>query len=393
MDRRCRVWEKARLREIPAELEAAVKSENADACRSLAKELSSKVWRIQPSPDFVSQAVAASEKLEHGRQSAELSEIAKAMSDAFCAGDEVACREQRDHWLAIVSSMKTPPPMDIMNVAEPALVWLEDRDAAVIEEESRLQSIADLESAINAGESVLALQKAYSSATRFSEPIDPQLESRYRNVLAELQLRAKRRTIMRVAGVLAVALSGLIAFGVWQWRSMQEREVKASVTALNQLLSENKLAEAEQYVASLKSSKAYVLSSAEVSAIQSDLTGRLKQEAERVANFNSYIEQADNEKPELIDLDALVNAEKIASTEPEKAMTFRIRQKRESYDRQVESQQFQELKVEVARLTKEVDALEARELADLPDALLERTFKSLMTCEGSSPNRDPVAQH
>ncbi len=369
------VWEKARLREIPAELEAAIKADNAEVCRALAKELSSKTWRIQPPADLVKDARAASNQLEYASQSAELCVIAAAMSDAFCASDEAQCREQRSLWLALVEEMKKPPQPDVLELAEPSLLWLEQQDAAIIEEESRLQAIADLEVAIDRSESILSLQKAYSSATRFNEPLDLKLESRYRSILSELQLRGKRRAVLRVASVVAVAVLGLIAFGVWQWRSIREREVQTAVTALNQLLEGNKLTEAQEYMDGLVTSKPHVAESAAVRAIASDLAGRAQTEAERIANFAKYVEQADNEDPSLIDLSILLNAEKLASTEPEKGVVFRVRQKREVHDRAVENQQFQELRVELTRLTQDVDRLESKDLVELPDASLERALQ------------------
>ena len=368
------VWEKARLREIPTELEAAIKSSNLNVCNSLAKELGSNTWRIQPPSDVVKYARLASDRLEHATHCDELRIIATAMSDAFCAHDESACRDQRTAWLTLVDEMTQPPLPEIVEVAEHALLWLEERDAAAIEDESRLQAVADLEVAIDQAESVLALQKAYSNATRFNQPLDLKLESRYRGVLSELQLRGKRKAVLRVASVVSVALLGLIAFGVWQWHSVREREVNASVTALTQLLEENKLSEAQQYLDGLVTGKPHVVENAAVGALASDLTGRLQAEAERFESFSKYVEQADNEKPELIDLSILQNAEKLASTEPEKGTVFRVRQRREAYDRVVENQQFQELKAEIVRLTKEVDDLEAKDLMDLPDSALERTL-------------------
>lgn len=378
-------WEKARLREIPAELDAAIKTSNFAGCQSLAKELSSKIWSIQPPPDLVKNATAASDRLEHTSQCDALRGIATAMSDAFCAHDESACRAQRSQWLTLVEEMKHAPLPEIVEIAEPALVWLEERDAAAIEDESRLQAIADLEVAIDRGESVLDLQKAYGNATRFNQPLDLNVESRYRSVLSELQLRGKRKTVLRMASIVAVALLGLIAFGVWQWRSAREREVNTSVAALSKLLEENKLNEAQQYLDGLITSKPHVVESTAVRAIASDLTGRLQTEAERVANFAKYVEQADNEKPELIDLSILQSAEKIASTEPEKGTVFRIRQRRETYDRAVENKQFQELKAEVSRLTDHVNKLEEKDLMNLADSELERALQLIEDLRSKFP--------
>ncbi len=52
-------WEKARLREVGAELDRAVKEQNFEAVSAISAELSSNEWRIPPSAEFVKSAQQA----------------------------------------------------------------------------------------------------------------------------------------------------------------------------------------------------------------------------------------------------------------------------------------------------------------------------------------------
>ena len=381
-----KLWEKARLRQIPLELEAVAKSSDATACRVLVKEVSSNAWRIQPPRELVQEVNAVANELQFASQNAELRVIGAAMSDAFCASDEAKCREQQLLWSALIASMKKPPKQDVLELAEPAILWLEQQDFAKTEEENRLQAVAELEVAIDRSESSMSLMTAYNKATRFGEPLGLKLESRYRSALGELQLRGVRQTVLKVSAIATVALCGLVAFGVWQWRSIRERDVKTAATALNQLLDEKKLTEAQQYMDNLLTSKPHVAKSAAVQAIAGDLSGRAVIEADRLQNFSKYLQEADNADPALINISTLQSAENLASTEAEKEQVFEIQQRRAAYDRKAADKQFQELKVELTRLTQEVDSLEAKELGELNDATLERTLQVVDDLRRKFPN-------
>lgn len=370
-------WEKARLREVGAELDRAVKEQNFEAVSAISAELSGNEWRIPPSAEFVKSAQQAADRLEYATQTAQLRSIAEQLNNEFCSQDEASCRSQRVLYHQILHAMKGLVPTEIHQLAEPALLWLEQRDVEQLEQESHLQAVADLEAEINRGRSILDLQKAYSTATRSGQEIDPVIERRYRTVLTELQLSGRRKLVVRVAAIVVTAIIGLAAFGIWQWRSIQEREVATSTAALKQLIDDKKLQEAKQYLDNLRSNNPKVANSVSVSALASDLEGRIKVEAERQANFDDLIAKADNEDPAKIDLGLLVNAEKIAANDGEKAVTARIRRRRSEYDSELERKQLVDLKAELETVVRELDGIEAKAVSQVHEKDVDRWITQL----------------
>lgn len=370
-------WEKARLGELTNEVDAAVKEGSHGHCMALTKELSARDWRIQPPVELVKTVQNAANRLEYARQSKLLAAIAGKLNDAFCSHDQPACRIERDAFQSLTAEMKAPPSLEIKELAEPALLWLEQIDSELLAYEGHLQAVADLEAALEGKSNILSINRTYAAATRSGEELEPSLERRYRAVLGELQLRARRGMVLRVVGVVAATLLAAIAFGAWQWRSLRDRDVHASVLALQTMLDEGKLSEAQQYLDGLKTSKPAIAASTQLVAIESDLSGLQATEAERLTNFESYIEQADNESPRMIDLSTLLKAEGIAKGENEKAQVQRIRRRRAEYDRSTESEQFTVLKGEVEKLTRQLDHLEARNLSELSDNAFDKPLQDI----------------
>lgn len=370
-------WEKARLGELTNEVDAAVKEGNHGHCMALSKELSARDWRIQPPAELIKTAQDAAGRLEYARQLNLLETIAGKLNDAFCSQDQATCRFEREAYQSLAAEMKAPPSQEINELAEPALLWLEQIDSELLAHESHLQAVADLESALEGKPAILSINRAYAAATRSGEELEPALERRYRSVLGELQLRARRRMVFRVVGIVAATLLAAIAFGAWQWRSLRDRDINVSALALQTMLDEGKLSEAQQYLDGLKTSKPGIAASTRLAAIESDLSGLQATESERLASFESYIEQADNEAPKMIDLSTLLKAEGIAKGENEKARVQRIRRRRADYDRTVANDQLVLLKGEVEKFTQQLDELEARKLSALPDNAFDKPLTDI----------------
>lgn len=370
-------WEKARLGELTNEVDAAVKEGNHDGCMTLAKELTARDWRIQPPLELVKTVRDAANRLEHSRQSKQLKIIAGKLNDAFCSQDQAASRAERDAFQSLTAEMKSPPSREITELAEPALLWLEHLDGEVLAHETHLQALADLESSLEGAPTILSINRAYAAATRSGEGLDGRLEGRYRAVLSELQLRARRHTVFRVAGILAVTLLAAIAFGFWQWRSLRDRDIDVSAVALQTMLDEGKLTEAKQYLDGLKLSKPAIAASTRLTAIESDLGGLQAAEDERLASFESYVTQADNDSAELIDLSFVIKAEELAKGESEKARVQRIRRRRAEYDRARESDQLMALKGAAGLITQQLDLLEAQSLSELAENTLDKPLQEI----------------
>ncbi|MGB7328996.1 MAG: hypothetical protein WBD31_29215 [Rubripirellula sp.] len=331
-------WEQARLKQVPAELDAAIREGNLNEVGLIRDELTQNSWRVEPSKQLVDRATGAAGQFSLDAQVQQLTALAPKMHDAFAQFDEPQARLLRDQWRQVQSQMKGPGPVELLDDVAPVLAWLEqlDNDAATANE--RRSAMALLESALDQQSDAAKLQRCYQKASRFDEPMPMELEQRYRSAIAEQELRAKRKT-QAILG-LAVAATILIAslIGYWQWRSVQQRNTTSVVAELKSLLEQQKFEEAGSFFAQIQTSQPNVALAPEVVSLSSQLTAERSKDQERQKQFQRYLEEASNEDPAKIDSALLAKADDLAVSETEKAAVFEIKRRRNLWESDVQQQ-------------------------------------------------------
>lgn len=386
------VWEKARLAEIPKELEQANACRDADTCIKLATELTQVNWLLPLPQELTKQVVDTADRLEFDRQAEELDRIGQALYDGFGNRNETECRGLRRRWEAITEQMKFPVPQDVFERTEPALLWLSERDEELRRQQAHLQHVADLVARLDAGKSILEIRKAYQQAKSQGHELERSLESRYRAVCGELALQARRRMVIGIVGIAACTILIAIAFGVWQWQNSRNRELQAGIQSLQQLMNAGKLDEADQYVQSLEATNPSVLASTEMSALISDLNGQIKAEADRVDRFEELISRSDHEDPAQIDLAVLQQAVDIAQSDVERERANLIRTRRINYDQAEAASQFRALNADLLQVSEQIDALKLRAFQDVEDDDFSRLAQRLAELQQQYPKAGPEAE-
>ncbi len=358
-------WEKARLAEIPSELQTAKAAADFHACSQLAAELTRFNWIVSLPEPLVEASRNAANELEYANQCEELSDIGQSLYDAFCSHDEVLGRQHRANWMALVQMMRQSPPPDLSDLVEPALLWLENVDAHELELESHRQAVVDLERELSNPKTILGVQNAHQLATRSGHELEPRLQKRYESVIAELQLSNQRKSFLRIASIASAAVLLLGVFVIWQRRSLRAAEIMSSVTSIEGMLTKGQLQEAQKFVENLSAKKAYVLDSAQIQSLLSDLENRQAAEQQRVREFESFMALLESTPAEQIDLGIVKKAEELARTEHEKGRVFKVRRAKQAYDSKLETEQLTAVQREVQRLSRELDRLESLPLESL----------------------------
>jgi hypothetical protein len=385
------VWERQRIREIEDQLAKSAAAGNAADCQALHDELQHPNWLIQPPGELIARARKQAEDLTHRASLKQLAEYAAQLNDAFCAQDETRARTLREQWQRHVGGMLKAPPRDVTAAAEPALLWLEERDAYAAAEEAHLQAAANLERLIDNSRSLEELERAYAAATRQEFALDPVLEKRYQVRVSEIQLAGRRRVILMVSAIAATCLIAISVFGVWQWQSMREAEIQRTVASLQGMLSEGRLQEAATFVSQVSNTKPDIAGTAGFSALASELAGRQTAEQERVRAFEQYLTDAAHDDPEKIDLAALNRAEGLAASDTEKAEVFRLKTRRSEWEQRLEREQLDAVRTELNSLSEEVARIEKGATERLTDADFERILSRLSELPGKYPRAGATA--
>jgi hypothetical protein len=388
-------WEKVRLAEIPRELENARSAADYSTCRYLAEELQDSNWIITPPQQLVASASAAVDSLEYNDQCQELRQTGESLYDAFCAQDEASGRKYRAGWLGLTGSMKRPPPIELSELVEPALLWLSELDLQEQQLQGHLQAVEDLRQLLDRPGSILEIERAYQLATAGGIGLDPVVERRVKTVLGELRLAGKRKAQMRIAAMAAASLLLLVWFSVRQWRSIRAAELQSSIASIEKMLEEDRVSEASQFLEQLKNSKPHLWSTVQVQSLQSSVEGLVAQDQQREAQFQELLAKLEAVEPLAIDIGLLEKAEKLAKTEPEKTAVFSVRRRKMSADTKREADHLSAIVAETAKISSELDQIESLEPAMVNLARIDRLVDQLGNLattypRGGSAGRDMI---
>ena len=368
------VWERARLREIQHQIDAATSSRDLLVCVAIDEELKNPNWLTQPPKELVKHARQLREHYEFESQVAELKKTAQGLNDAFCETNQARANQLRTSWQNIVKSMKKPAPLDLCEFAEPALQWLDDLDREAKEQDAHLQCVEKLERTLSSSRSLPEIERAYHAATRGGYALDPIVERRYISLTNELQLAGRRRQWMIISGVLATCVVLIVALFLWQTERSRANDLKLATDSMRKMLDESRLEDAQAFVDQISNSKPHVAKQAQFTSLVSELTGKVSTEKDRVEAFAGYLADADQEDPAKIDVSAINRAEKIARTDADKSAIFRLRTRRQQWEQESERQDFEKLRKELEPIKSSLEHLQTLTI----DALDETELKSLL---------------
>jgi len=316
-------YEQSRLSEIKTEVDAAASRKNVTVVAEVERELAETPWvsgRPSKLLDYVAKThnalrrVVASEQLE---------ELAQKLTTAFAAFDIETARRHRDRWNALsnVVSLETTDPL--YELASPALHWVAENDRRDSEEHDTLQSLADLDAAIDSGASRLELERLHRQATKAGQDLPAGMKNRYEARIDYLETMARRKNLVVVLSVVLACAASAVGVGAYYQHSQRVQEKAGRVTALQEHLQSGNLTAARDDAQKCEEDSASVFQSAEYQTLVAELSVAETNEQDRQLHLESTLETAREtglKSPSWGNLEAalakLTEAEKIAETRP-----------------------------------------------------------------------------
>ena len=290
-------YEAARRKTLADEVGVAIKSKNIAAIEKLHTELTTSNWVTPPARELVDSLQHEMLQARTKVQIAALQHTAEQLHAAFSEFNESVARTLLAQWQNQCQEFAGSLPAELLEEVEPALTWLAELDSLEVATRQRTSAIQTLENALDSRRDLPALQKAFTNASRFDEPLPVELEQRFRTITEEIRLSGKRKTQLKLVAIVAVTL--LIAAGVafWQYRQIEERRVADAVAQFSSLVQSNKNSEATAFWQRLETQDADLTRNSALLSLYGQLENQLKVEAERKQEFNSYLDQAKAENP------------------------------------------------------------------------------------------------
>lgn len=327
--------EKARLKQLAAEAERAVKQDDPPALRAAQKELNADGWLLPVPNDLRERVQRAWQEAESRRAAlkqqaaaraarAELEKIEPQLNDAYAEFDVEAGRAARGQWQSCAEVAGLLPNDELAERAAPALEWLEEQDQLERARQRHAAALDALERGLEENASGEQLERLHHAAARHEEGVPPVLLTRYRERMAAFELTGRRKFRLLLVGLVCglLLVAGGVAVVVRYGR--HRAQVASSAQTLQSLVHEARLEEASQFYDELKADSPSVAAAAEVQKQKGLLDGALRDEQQRRAAFEQAMTRAEEAGPETPDRAALDLARERAETDAEQARLARF---------------------------------------------------------------------
>lgn len=287
-----RTYERARISQLPAEVDAAAKSDDVKALDSLKQELSSSNWLEKPPQQLLSQVVNAHQAINAKHARVKLRKIADELNEAYGNFEVDRARAARQQWDKLADVGIRDQNDQLLDQVGPALDWLDEQDQQEQAEAAYKTAIQDLERALDKGATRQDLDRLYHAAMKFDRGIPDLLAKRLRERATSLDAAEKRKTRLIIVGVAAaiILVTAGVALAIISQNKKAEHE--KHITSLGKLIDAKKLVGAGEYLANLKENHDAVYKSSEIQELKSELESLQDQENKRKAEWDELMTTA-----------------------------------------------------------------------------------------------------
>ncbi|MEZ6040022.1 MAG: hypothetical protein R3C20_05925 [Planctomycetaceae bacterium] len=290
-------FERTRLEELKSQLEQAVRATDLEQLAMLDRELASTDWRVKVPSSLQKQAADAHRSLRRTSSRKEMETISYQLSDAFADFDLQTARQLRQRFDALCQIVNLPPNDGIIDVAGPALEWIDHENEKERIAAEHAQAVQDLESALEHNAKLDELQRLYHQATRREHILPQQLEARLADRMETLQTQASRKQTAIIAASMLAGITLVVAVSLFVRQIGIRSEIDGHVTQLNQLLQEAQksgvLEPVTGYLARVDEGRPVVAGAPEIQGLRQQLESLQIAEAGRLSQISELIHTAD----------------------------------------------------------------------------------------------------
>jgi DNA-binding FrmR family transcriptional regulator len=395
-DQDVRTFEEERVKELQREVPQAIARHDTAALSALAAELEHSAWRIDSPVALIQQIAVARSNAARQKGLAELREAADGLNTKHAEFDVDGGRRAREQWGILFSAWgRHADPSLVQAVAAP-LEWLREQDEIAERAARQEAAIADLDHAITTRRPAADLHRLHREAKREGD-LPASLEARYVERLESIDRAARRRMQLSLAVFAGFILivGGIIGTVVYMniQAAKADRAVVNAVGKLQQLVQDNKLDEARNFIDQLSAESPSIAEDARIQEISSAVAKQVKDEDDRRRDLAAAMELLRKSISDP-DKEALARAKKLAKTDEEKAAIRLAEEDIATQREKTQSKVDQDFLAQLKPLKGQVDAIE-KEVKDKPhdcDDKLNHLAAEISKLEGSNPQISEAAR-
>jgi HPt (histidine-containing phosphotransfer) domain-containing protein len=206
-----REFETHRVKEMKQDLDQAIKSEDLTAVAEIDQELSGASWTIDVPTAICQQASKSHQSLRRKAALTELKTLSHQLSDAYADFDQPTAQRLQQRFLAVQGIAGIAVNHPLMDIAGPALDWLQEEARKAVAESDHKAAVGEIEVALDRKTTVDELEKLYHKATRHGHTLPQVLVTRIAERRDQLLSGARRTRILIMTATVAACLLGIAA--------------------------------------------------------------------------------------------------------------------------------------------------------------------------------------
>jgi hypothetical protein len=363
------IFEKARLKQISGEADAASRGHDLDALARLSDEVRANGWLVERPKSLIDNIDNLRSRVAATAALKTLEQLDEELNAAHMAFDVGAARAVRSRWQEAAATAKLPPDDSLAQRAAPALEWLAEQDRRDALRQGHIAAIAALQRAIDDDLPAGEIQRLYQAASLSDEPLPESLRRRAEQKLADFELHVTRKRRLLIGSLTCVLILMGTGVGFWIQRQAFAKSVADAATSLSQLVDQSQHEKAHDFYASLMETSPAVANSEEVQKHKSQLDLATAAEVSRVAQFAEALRHAQEARRDKPDRGALADAKKLARTASEVASVAELEQSIAATARQRRQEYDQALGEQLVHLQDKLATIEGRREVEDPEQL------------------------
>ena len=287
-----KVFETQRLKDLRIASDTAAAKADLQTVAEIETELTGTPWRVETPTKLIQRVRQAHDRLRRDDARRSLYELAHKLSDAFSALDIPRGKQHLQRWMALINIAELQSDDELLDLAGPAIDWLNDIHRREQEEADFSIALQQLNAGLDEGVDRTDLERLFHQVSRFGRDVPNILMQRVIERRRALDVRATRRTRLMLAVSVAsvVFLVGLTAFFI-HWQAFAQ-EVARNAQQIDAQLQAEHLTEARQYLDSLQQTSPKVFLAPEIAGLAATLKEAEQAELGRAEQFQHLIAHA-----------------------------------------------------------------------------------------------------
>jgi len=371
-----KVFESYWLETLQREVLERLKAEDLKTLQEILHQLENGAWVQRPPASLVAQCRSAVESLQAKIFRQEIEEIARLVNQALADRDMLRMEEYLRLWEERAAA--NPQWVDVELRAQVAEATSHRRqlERQREEERQRRQLLTEFESLLAGSHSLRTLEHHYAQLAARGVTIPDVLHQRYEQITRELRRRAAFRRLLALVGLAGSVI--VIILVVWQAqaRMVENRRVADAVTAVENLLADGKLDEAEKYLADFKERHPALTQHSQFVAIEQKVGESRAAETKRRETLADLLKKVRASLEKTPDGFSLQKAQELARTDAEKQEVMELQAQAEVIWAELRQQSEEQLKQQIAKINREYDTLRQSGSASIEEEL--QTLTRLM---------------